>query len=98
MRVNYRPYARAATLAAALALGGCTTSHFSVSGHPSIVRALDKLVPHPQPQCSKAEIAELTLKVERRYTYYSDSRGEDEWVTLSIDRNGRCVRQLVVNR
>jgi hypothetical protein len=98
MHTDHRSYARAAVIAVALVLGGCTTSHFSVSGHPSIVRALDKLVAHPQPQCSEAEVAELTLKVERRYTYYSNSRGEDEWVTLSIDRNGRCVRQLAVNR
>ena len=97
MRSNHRSCARAAVIAVALVLGGCTTSHFSVSGHPSIVRAIDKLVPHPQPQCSRAEVAELTVRAKQTYSYLSDSRGEDEWVTLSIDRTGRCTR-LVARR
>ena len=92
MRIDHRPYARAAIAVAALALGGCTTSHFYVSGHPSIVKALDKLVPHPQPNCSVAEAAELSLRAEQTYSYISDSRGVEEWVTLTIDRSGRCMR------
>ncbi len=92
MRSYHRSYARAALVLALTLLGGCTTSHFSVSGHPTIARVIDKFVPHPQPRCSATEVAELTLQAKQSYTYYSNSRGEAEWVTLSIDRNGRCTR------
>ena len=75
-----------------ISLSGCTTTYVSVSGSPAIVRAIDKVIPRPIAVCSTQEVVTLSLHASQTYTYRSDERGQRQWTTLMIDRNGTCTK------